>query len=145
MEFQRDESPGPFRRAVWIVEGQTLVGLHKFPDPSDTLPFDERRIGLDHLAFACRGRDELEAWEIRLSELGIDNGGIVDAGYGAALSCRDPDNIALEFFTPALRGGSRCQVEPVLTAPGCPGDAGRSHSACRAARGRGDDREPSGL
>jgi catechol-2,3-dioxygenase len=102
VEFQRDESPGPFRRAVWIVEGQTLVGLHEFPDPSDTLPFDERRIGLDHLAFACSGRDELEAWEIRLSELGIDNGGIVDAGYGAGLSCRDPDNIALEFFTPAL-------------------------------------------
>jgi catechol-2,3-dioxygenase len=99
--FHRDESPGPFRRAVWLVEGQTLVGLHEFPDPSDNLPFDERRIGLDHLAFTCRGRDELEAWEIRLSELGIDNGGIVDAGYGSALACRDPDNIALEFFTPA--------------------------------------------
>jgi glyoxylase I family protein len=99
--FHRDESPGPFRRAVWLVEGQTLVGLHEFPDPSDTLPFDERRIGLDHLAFACRGRDELEAWEIRLSELGIDHGGIVDADYGSGLSCRDPDNIALEFFTPA--------------------------------------------
>ena len=99
--FHRDEDPGPFRRAVWIVEGQTLVGLHEFPDPSDTRSFDERRIGLDHLAFACRGRDELEAWEIRLSELGIDNGGIVDAGYGSGLSCRDPDNIALEFFTPA--------------------------------------------
>ena len=28
-----DESPGPFRRAVWIVGGQTLVGLHQFPDP----------------------------------------------------------------------------------------------------------------
>ena len=99
--FQRDEDPGPFRRAVWLVEGQTLVGLHEFPDPSDTRSFDERRIGLDHLAFACRGRDELEAWEIRLSELGIENGGIVDAGYGSGLSCRDPDNIALEFFTPA--------------------------------------------
>ncbi len=73
--FHRDESPGPFRRAVWLVEGQTLVGLHEFPDPSDTLPFDERRIGLDHLAFACRDRDELEQWELRLSELGIDNGG----------------------------------------------------------------------
>jgi len=99
--FLRDETPGPFRRAVWLVDDQTLVGLHEFPDPSDTLPFDERRIGLDHLAFACRSRDELEAWEIRLSELGIDNGGIVDAGYGSGLSCRDPDNIALEFFTPA--------------------------------------------
>ncbi len=100
--FHWDESPGPFRRAVWLVDGQTLVGLHEFPDPSDTLPFDERRIGLDHLAFACRGRDELEGWENRLLELGIDNGGIVDAGYGSGLSCRDPDNIALEFFAPAF-------------------------------------------
>ena len=98
------ESPGPFRRAVWLVGGQTLVGLHEFPDPSDTLTFNDRRIGLDHLAFACNGRDELEAWKDRLSELGIDNGGIVDAGYGSGLSCRDPDNIAiaLEFFTPAV-------------------------------------------
>jgi glyoxylase I family protein len=97
-----DESPGPFRRAVWLVGGQTLVGLHQFPDPSDPRPFDERRIGLDHLAFACRSRGELEAWEVRLEELGIANGGIVDAGYGSGLSCRDPDNIALEFFAPAF-------------------------------------------
>jgi len=102
VEFHRDEGPGPFRRAVWLVENQTLIGLHEFPDRPDTLPFDERRIGLDHLAFACRDRDELGAWEFRLSELDIGHGGIVDAGYGSALSCRDPDNIALEFFTPAL-------------------------------------------
>ena len=96
-----DESPGPFRRAVWLVGGQTLVGLHQFPDPSDARSFDERRIGLDHLAFGCRSRGQLEAWEVRLEELGIANGGIVDAGYGSGLSCRDPDNIALEFFAPA--------------------------------------------
>jgi glyoxylase I family protein len=96
-----DESPGPFRRAVGLVEGQTLVGLHQFPDPSDNLSFDERRIGLDHLAFACRSRGDLEAWVVRLEELGIAKGGIVDAAYGSGLSCRDPDNIALEFFAPA--------------------------------------------
>jgi glyoxylase I family protein len=101
VKFVLDESPGPFRRAVWLDGGQTLVGLHQFSDPSDTLPFDERRIGLDHLAFACSGRDDLAAWEIRLEELGIANGGIVDADYGSGLSCRDPDNIALEFFAPA--------------------------------------------
>jgi catechol-2,3-dioxygenase len=97
-----DESPGPFRRAVRLVGGQTLVGLHQFPDPADTLPFDERRIGLDHLAFACRSRSDLEAWVVRLEELGVANGGIVDADYGSGLSCRDPDNIALEFFAPAF-------------------------------------------
>jgi glyoxylase I family protein len=32
--------------------------------------------------------------------MGIMNGGIVDASYGSGLSFRDPDNIALEFFSP---------------------------------------------
>ena len=88
------------------------MGLHAFPDPSDTLPFDERRIGLDHLAFACRDRDELEAWRIRLSELGISNGGIVDADYGSALSCRDPDNIAPEFFAAAVSSNGHTSTTP---------------------------------
>ena len=95
-----DEQPGRLRRAVWLVRGQTLVGLHQFPDPADDLPFNERRVGLDHLAFACSSRAELEAWEVRLNGLGIANGGVVDASYGSGLSCRDPDNIALEFFAP---------------------------------------------
>jgi glyoxylase I family protein len=97
-KFVLDEDPGPFRRAVMLVGGQTLVGLHQFPDPADTLSFNERRVGLDHLALACSGRSELEAWKARLDELGIANGGVVDAAYGSALSFRDPDNIALEFF-----------------------------------------------
>ncbi len=95
-----DGTPGPFRRAVWLVGGRTLVGFHQFPDPVDELAFDERRTGLDHLAFACGSRRELEAWEGRLDDLGIAHGGIVDAAYGSGLSFRDPDNIALEFFAP---------------------------------------------
>ena len=46
----------------------------------------------------CSSRSELEAWQARLDGLGIVNGGVVDASYGSALSFRDPDNIALEFF-----------------------------------------------
>lgn len=95
-----DEEPGPFRRAVLLVGGHTLIGLHQFPDPADTLAFNERRVGLDHLAFSCSSRSELEAWEARLDGLGIANGGVVDAAYGSGLSLRDPDNIALEFFAP---------------------------------------------
>ncbi len=56
--------------------------------------------GLDHVAFACANRGELEQWETKLNELGIENGGVVDAPYGSGLSFRDPDNIALEFFAP---------------------------------------------
>jgi glyoxylase I family protein len=93
-----DDTNSAFRRAALIVEGQAVVGLQDFPDPADSLPFNERRVGLDHLAFACSSRGELEAWKARLDELGIVNGGVVDAGYGSVLSFRDPDNIALEFF-----------------------------------------------
>jgi glyoxylase I family protein len=94
-----DEDTGLFHHVVWSMGG-TLVGIHYFPDLHSTEPFDERRPGLDHLAFGCASRSELEAWERRLNELGILNGGIVDAPYGSALSFRDPDNIALEFFAP---------------------------------------------
>lgn len=95
-----DEDTGPFRHVVWLVGGQTLVGLHQFPDPADDLSFNERRVGLDHLAFNCADRNELEQWPARLDELGIAHGGIVDASYGSGLSFRDPDGIALEFFAP---------------------------------------------
>src|ERR1700735_1143285 len=77
-----------------------IVDVTQFPDLDSTEPFNERRPGLDHLAFGCANRDELKAWEIRLNELGIPNGGIVDTPYYSALSFRDPDNIALEFFAP---------------------------------------------
>jgi glyoxylase I family protein len=85
-----DEDTGPFRHVVWLVGGQTLVGAE----------FNERRIGLDHLAFQCGSRSELEQWKVWLDELGISNGGVIDAGYGSGVSFRDPDNIALEFFSP---------------------------------------------
>ena len=94
-----DENTGPFHHVVWLMGG-TLVGIHGFPDLKSSEPFDERRLGLDHLAFGCTSRSELEEWERRLNELDIANGGIVDAPYGSGLSFRDPDNIALEFFAP---------------------------------------------
>jgi glyoxylase I family protein len=95
-----DEDTGAFRHVVWLVGGQTLVGLHQFPDLDDANPFNERRLGLDHLAFACTDRGELDAWAGRLDELGVPHGGVVEAAYGSGLSFRDPDNIALEFFAP---------------------------------------------
>ena len=94
-----DEDTGPFHRVAWLAGG-TLVAITQFPDFNSTEPFDERRPGLDHLAFACANRAELEAWESRLNELDVANGGIVDTPHYSALSFRDPDNIALEFFAP---------------------------------------------
>ena len=75
-------------------------GIHQHPSPSSSDAFDELRPGLDHVAFGAGTRADLESWLSRLDELGIENGGIVDAPYGSGLSFRDPDNIALEFFAP---------------------------------------------
>ncbi len=94
-----DEDTGPFRHIVYQV-GTTLLGLHGFPDLKSDEPFDERRAGLDHIAFGVARRSELVEWAARLDELGIAHGEIVDAGYGSGLSFRDPDNIALELFAP---------------------------------------------
>jgi glyoxylase I family protein len=94
-----DEDTGPFRHVVYQV-GSTLLGLHGFPDLVSTEPFNERRPGLDHIAFGVPSRDELVEWAARLDELGVANGGVVDASYGSGLSFRDPDNIALELFAP---------------------------------------------
>lgn len=94
-----DEDTGLFQRVAWLTGG-TVVGLTQFPDLNSSEPFNERRPGLDHLAFGCADRDELRAWEIRLNSLGIPNGGIMDTPHYSALSFRDPDNIALELFAP---------------------------------------------
>ena len=95
-----DEDTGPFHHVVWLLGNQTLLGIHQHKNPSSNEPFDELRPGLDHLAFGCANRGELEQWEKKLDELGVKHGGIVDAPYGSGLSFRDPDNNALEFFAP---------------------------------------------
>lgn len=84
---------------VWLLGG-TLFGIHQHTNPSSSEAFDELRPGLDHVAFGCANRAELEQWEKTLNDRGIANSGIEDAGYGSGLSFRDPDNIALEFFAP---------------------------------------------
>jgi len=94
-----DEDTGPFRHIVYQL-GNTLLGLHGFPDLASRAPFDERKPGLDHISFGCASRAELVEWAARLDELGVAHGEIVDAGYGSGLSFRDPDNIALELFAP---------------------------------------------
>jgi glyoxylase I family protein len=95
-----DEDTGPFRHVVWMIGDGTLVGLHEHANLASTEAANELRPGLDHLAFACADRSNLETWKQRLDDLGIENGGIVDASYGSGVSFRDPDNIPLEFFAP---------------------------------------------
>ena len=94
-----DEDTGPFRHVVWAIGGM-LYSLHGFPDGGPAGGFDPLRAGLDHIAFAATDRTELERWKQHLEELSVEHGGIIDAHYGSALSFKDPDGIALEFFAP---------------------------------------------
>jgi catechol-2,3-dioxygenase len=96
-----DEDTEPdFHHTVYLLGGGTLFGLHQHQCPAPAEQFSEFRIGLDHIAFGCADRSELEKWSRRLDELDIVHGEIKDAAYGSGLSFRDPDGIALEFFAP---------------------------------------------
>lgn len=98
--LDEEEPTGGFHHTVFALGGGQLFGLHAHARTEADQQFDEHRPGLDHIAFACRDRAELQAWCTRLESLGISHGGIVDAHYGSGVSFRDPDNIALEFFAP---------------------------------------------
>ena len=96
-----DEDTDPdFHHTVYLLGNGTLFGLHQHQRPAPAERFSEFRVGLDHVAFGCADRGELEKWARRLDELGIEHGEIKDAPYGSGLSFRDPDGIALEFFAP---------------------------------------------
>jgi catechol-2,3-dioxygenase len=87
-----------FRHLVWAFDNGTLFGIHQHDREIEDGQFTEFRVGLDHVAFGCASRAELEEWAERLNGVGIAHGGIVDAHYGSAVSFRDPDGNALEFF-----------------------------------------------
>ncbi|MGZ4671805.1 MAG: VOC family protein [Ilumatobacteraceae bacterium] len=97
--LDEDTDPG-FHHTVYVLGNGTLIGLHQHQKTAPAEAFSEYRVGLDHVAFGCANREELEKWALRLDELGIVHGGIKDASYGSGVSFRDPDNIALEFFAP---------------------------------------------
>jgi len=96
-----DEDTDPdMHHTVYLIGNGTLVGLHQHKTPAPPEQFSEFRVGLDHVAFGCADRGELEKWSRRLDELGVAHGEIKDAPYGSGLSFRDPDGIALELFAP---------------------------------------------
>jgi catechol 2,3-dioxygenase-like lactoylglutathione lyase family enzyme len=60
--------------------------------------FDERSIGLDHLAFRVKDREALEAWVRHLDALNVPHSGIQEEQGGPLVVFRDPDNIQLELW-----------------------------------------------
>jgi glyoxylase I family protein len=66
--------------------------------------FDERRTGLDHVAFAVPTLADVEAFERRFEERGVEHSDIRpipgERSDGGVITLRDPDNIQLEVFAP---------------------------------------------
>jgi RimJ/RimL family protein N-acetyltransferase len=69
-------------------------------DATRTASFDFTRPGLDHLGLSCASEDEVREWARRMDELGVEHGLVETAPYGWAVTGRDPDGIAVEFFCP---------------------------------------------
>jgi len=74
-----------------------LVGLHAHPANGGE-SFAESRTGLDHVGFTVSSHAELEAWEARLTDLGVAHSPINDQASYSVVVFRDPDNIQLEFI-----------------------------------------------
>src|SRR5580700_7604264 len=76
-----------FRAALWF---EPMFAIHENQHQLEGDVFDEFRIGLDHIAFGCASREELESWPARLDALGIEHGEILDRSYGAGLAFSGP-------------------------------------------------------
>jgi glyoxylase I family protein len=96
------EAPDGARRKVFLRHDglRARLGLTEHRDGARD-PFDETRVGLDHLAFAVADRAELDAWADRLAAAGVVHSPVAPANSvpgAAVLVLRDPDNIQLELF-----------------------------------------------
>jgi glyoxylase I family protein len=64
--------------------------------------FDERRTGLDHVAFSVPNLKEVREFKRRFEEQGVPHSEIKlvrsEFGDGGMITLRDPDNIQLEVF-----------------------------------------------
>ena len=105
MSIRREyEPPDGRQRDACLVEPRTglEIGLVEYR-AGHREPFDEFRVGLDHLEFFVADRRDLDDWAARLDALGIPHSGVKEPSYtrNAILTFRDPDNIQLEFWLPA--------------------------------------------
>lgn len=88
---------GGIHFAFGLLPGGIGLGLRQHPSGSGD-NFSPERTGLDHASFAVDSREQLEGWERHLADKGATFSPIVEAPYGAVLSFKDPDRIALEVF-----------------------------------------------
>lgn len=91
-------SVGGMEKALLTRVG-LMVTLTCHGERAEPGAFSERRCGLDHLSFAVPDRATLQAWVDRLDAAGVTRGQIAAGATGDLVAFRDPDNVALEFYT----------------------------------------------
>lgn len=91
------EGPGWHRLRLQWPSG-LVIGLTQHETTEPEAAFDHTRVGLDHLGLACPDEEAVRSWATRLDSLGFTRGPVEDVPYGWAVTARDPDNIAVEFF-----------------------------------------------
>jgi catechol 2,3-dioxygenase-like lactoylglutathione lyase family enzyme len=110
--IHRRERPG-FKTLSVIHPSGFGVGLMTHTNPV-TDKFDERAVGLDHLALRVPDRIALEAWAKHLDDLGVEHSGVQEEMGGSLIVFRDPDNIQLELwvFDPDLLEPGQLLFDP---------------------------------
>ena len=89
--------PAPME--IYMTPDGQALDLRQDPDVTPER-FTDKRPGLDHLAFVCADRTELDEWLQRIQELGVENSGLESSPFGTHLNLKDPDGIPLELFAP---------------------------------------------
>lgn len=75
-----------------------VIGVTQHEGTGTHDEFDHERVGLDHVGIGCPSEDDVRAWARHVDALGFERGPVEDVPYGWAVTARDPDGIAVEFF-----------------------------------------------
>lgn len=91
------EGPG-WRRVRMQWDDGLVIGATEHDGTAAADTFDHTRVGLDHIGIGCPTEGDVRAWAQRIDSLGYERGPVEDVPYGWAVTARDPDGIAVEFF-----------------------------------------------
>lgn len=105
LEAEREIEGSDFRRVRLRGPGGGLTLSLTAHEASEREPFDERRVGLDHVAFQVGTIRDVEDLKQRFERLGVDHSDINGSAERAMITLRDPDNIQLEVFGAGIAGG----------------------------------------
>ncbi len=88
-----------FRRTRLRAPGSGLTLTLTAHERQPGEPFDERRPGVDHIAFDVGSTEAVQELKGRFEQLGVVHSEVKQAASGSAvITLRDPDNVQLEVF-----------------------------------------------